>query len=56
MTPELEILHCGPGRRSDGVILLTVGNSARAIRKISDHEAVIAIDRAAFADREICLG
>ena len=43
--PELKLLSCSPGRRSDGVVLLTVGRATRAIHRTSDYEAVIAIDR-----------
>ena len=45
MRPELEILHCDPSRRSDGLVLLTIGNATRAVRKSSPYEAIIAIDR-----------
>ncbi len=45
MRPELNVLACKPESRSDGVVLLTVGRSTRAIRKTSDYEAIIAIDR-----------
>lgn len=45
MHPELTVLSCKPEKRSGGVVLLTVGRSSRSIRKTSDFEAVIAIDR-----------
>ncbi len=45
MPPELKLLTCRPEERDDGVVLLTVGRSTRAIRESSDFEALIAIDR-----------
>ena len=43
--PKLDIKALAAARRNDGVVLLTVGRSTRAIRKVSEFEAVIAIDR-----------
>ena len=45
MQPDFEIVSCDPERRSDGVVLLTIGNSTRAVRKSSPYEAIVAIDR-----------
>ena len=45
MLPNLNILHCDSEKRSDGVILLTIGRNTRAINKTSELEAIIAIDR-----------
>ena len=45
MKPTLSIIECHPEKRDDGVILLTIGRATRAIRKTSEYEALIAIDR-----------
>ena len=43
--PKLDVKALDADRRDDGVVLLAVGRSTRAIRKVSEYEAVIAIDR-----------
>ncbi|MEM7119356.1 MAG: aryl-sulfate sulfotransferase [Chloroflexota bacterium] len=45
MLPKLKIKRCDETKRSDGVVLLTVGRNTRAINKTSEFEAIIAIDR-----------
>ncbi len=46
MLPKLDIKTCDQNKRNDGVVLLTIGRNTRSIRKSSDFEAVIAVDRA----------
>ena len=45
MWSDFTVKRVDPDRRSDGVVLLTVGRNTRSIDKTSDREAVIAIDR-----------
>ena len=45
MLPELDIKICEPEKRDDGIVLLTIGRNTRAIRKTSEFEAIIAINR-----------
>ncbi|MEM8859887.1 MAG: aryl-sulfate sulfotransferase [Chloroflexota bacterium] len=45
MQPLLDIKQIEAVKRNDGVILMTVGRNTRSIRKTSEFEAIIAIDR-----------
>ncbi|MEM9852111.1 MAG: aryl-sulfate sulfotransferase [Pseudomonadota bacterium] len=45
MRPELRVITCDPARHSLGVVLLTVGNGTRAVRKTSPCKQVIAISQ-----------
>ena len=42
---DYSVKKCNPEKRAEGAILLTIGRNTRSIRKTSQFEAIIAIDR-----------
>ncbi len=45
MLPKIDLEISQPDKRDKGLILLTIGRNTRSIRKTSEFEAIIAIDR-----------